>query len=80
MQYVLSRFSPLLTYFHAFPELNDEQQYEWAELDTHDYLTDYYKRVRSLGSIRATLESLGADNIWLDKGGNGVEARCQKPA
>jgi 2-polyprenyl-3-methyl-5-hydroxy-6-metoxy-1,4-benzoquinol methylase len=80
MQYVLSRFSPLLTYFHAFPELNDEQQYEWAELDTHDYLTDYYKRVRSLGSIRATLESLGAENIWLDKGGNGVEARCQKPA
>ena len=80
LQMVLSRFSPVLTYFHALPELNDEQQYEWAELDTHDYLTDYYKHVRSPRSINATLESLGANNIWVDKGGNGIEARCQKPA
>lgn len=80
MQMVLSRFSPLLTYFHALPELNDELQYEWAELDTHDSLTDYYKRLRSPRAIYSTLENLGAKNIWVEKGGNGVEARCQKPA
>ncbi len=80
LQMILSRFSPVLTYFHAFPELSDEQQYEWAELDTHDSMTDFYKHLRSPRSIRTTLESLGAKDIWVTKGGNGVEARCQKPA
>jgi 2-polyprenyl-3-methyl-5-hydroxy-6-metoxy-1,4-benzoquinol methylase len=79
LQYLLSRLSPLLTYYHAFPELNDRQQYEWAELDTHDSLTDYYKRLRSCRSIRRTLEKLDAEGIEVVKGGNGVEARCRKP-
>ena len=79
MQMVLSRFSPLLTYYHALPQLSDKLQYEWAELDTHDSLTDYYKRLRSPRSIRSTLQGLGAQQIWVKKGGNGVEARCQKP-
>lgn len=78
MQMMVSRFSPLLTYYHAFPELNDRQQYEWAELDTHDSLTDFYKHLRSVRSIRSTLESLGGRHIHAVKGGNGVEARCQK--
>ncbi len=80
LQMILSRFSPLLTYFHALPELNDEQQYEWAELDTHDSLTDYYKHLRSTRAISSALEAAGATNIWVAKGGNGVEARCQRPA
>jgi 2-polyprenyl-3-methyl-5-hydroxy-6-metoxy-1,4-benzoquinol methylase len=80
LQMMLSRVSPLLTYYHALPELNDKLQYEWAELDTHDSLTDYYKHLRSTGAIRATLTGFAAHNIWVAKGGNGVEARCQKPA
>lgn len=79
LQMVISRFSPLLTYYHLFPQLSDQLQYEWAELDTHDSLTDYYKHLRSVGSIRRTLEKLGSRNIWVQNGGNGVEARCQKP-
>lgn len=79
LQMVLSRFSPLLTYYHALPQLSDELQYEWAELDTHDSLTDYYKHLRSPRAIAATLAQLQAGNIWVAKGGNGVEARCQKP-
>ena len=79
MQMLVSRFSPLLTYYHLFPQLNDKLQYEWAELDTHDSLTDFYKHLRTLGSIKSTLRSLGAQQIWAQKGGNGVEARCQKP-
>lgn len=80
LQMMLSRVSPLLTYFHALPALRDVHQYEWAELDTHDSLTDYYKRLRSRRSIRSTLQSLPAERIWVEKGGNGVEARCRKPA
>ncbi len=79
LQMVVSRFSPLLTYYHLFPQLNDKLQYEWAELDTHDSLTDYYKHLRTPGSIRSTLQALGSRDIWVQRGGNGVEARCQKP-
>jgi 2-polyprenyl-3-methyl-5-hydroxy-6-metoxy-1,4-benzoquinol methylase len=79
LQMMVSRFSPLLTYYHAFPQLTDELQYEWAELDTHDSLTDYYKHLRSARSIRSTLQELGSRNVWVQKGGIGVEARCQKP-
>ena len=55
-------------------------QYEWAELDTHDSLTDYYKHLRSPRAIAATLAELHAGSVWVAKGGNGVEARCQKPS
>jgi 2-polyprenyl-3-methyl-5-hydroxy-6-metoxy-1,4-benzoquinol methylase len=80
LQMVLSRFSPLLTYYHLFPQLNDKLQYEWAELDTHDSLTDYYKHLRSPRAIKATLQALGGTELWVQRGGNGVEARCRKPA
>lgn len=79
MQMILSRFSPLLTFFQEHPELNDDLQYEWALLDTHDYLTDYYKFLRTKEQIRKILISLGAEKVWVAKGGNGVEARCRKP-
>jgi len=79
LQIILSRFSPLLTYFDAFPQLSDRLQYEWAELDTHDSLTDYYKHARSKRAIVAALRSLKAQNVWTNRGGNGIEARCQKP-
>jgi 2-polyprenyl-3-methyl-5-hydroxy-6-metoxy-1,4-benzoquinol methylase len=79
IQHILSRISPLITYYHAFPELDDKHQYEWALLDTHDSLTDYYKHLRNREQITATLSRLGARNVSVTNGGNGVEARCQKP-
>jgi len=79
LQMMLSRVSPILTYFHVLPALSDELQYEWSELDTHDSLTDWYKRLRSRRSIRKTLASLGARDLWVVRGGNGIEARCRKP-
>lgn len=79
LQMMLSRVSPILTYFHALPDLTDELQYEWAELDTNDNLTDWYKRLRTAGSIRRTLTSLGMVDISVEKGGNGIEARGRKP-
>ena len=64
---MLSRFSPLLTYYHTFPNLGDKLQYEWAEVDMHDYLTDFYKHLHSRRSIRSTIAALGAQNIWVKK-------------
>jgi 2-polyprenyl-3-methyl-5-hydroxy-6-metoxy-1,4-benzoquinol methylase len=76
---VLNRISPVISYYRAFPELTEKLQEEWAYLDTHDSLTDWYKRFKSKGSIRKTLEKLGGVNIYCEYGGNGVEARCMKP-
>lgn len=78
-QILLSRVSPLATYYHTIPELNDQQQYEWARLDTHDGLTDYYQRLRSESQLRRTLSELGAQNIQATKDGNGIEVRCSRP-
>ena len=77
-QALLSRVSPVLSYYQTLP-LSDELQREWALLDTHDSLTDRYKRFRTKGQILRTLTELGAERIWCEYGGNGVEARCRRP-
>jgi len=76
---LLSRLSPVLCYYHAFPDLSDEAHREWALLDTHDSLTAWYMHFRSRGQIRRTLEQLGLVEIWSKYGGNGVEARGRRP-
>jgi SAM-dependent methyltransferase len=77
-QALLSRISPVLAYYHHHT-LNDELQREWALLDTHDSLTDHYKHFRTKKQIEDVLAGLGATAIWCERGGNGVEARCQRP-
>jgi len=76
---LLNRVSPVLTYFKAFPELGEEHQREWAFLDTHDGMTDWYKHFRTRNQILKMLESLGLEQIWCEHGGNGVEARGRRP-
>lgn len=76
---LLNRVSPVISYYNSLPELNEQQQREWALLDTHDGLTDWYNHLRSKKQIRVLLESMGADEIWCEYGGNGVEANCKKP-
>jgi len=79
-QMLLSRVSPLVCYYHSHPDLSDELQTEWALLDTHDSLTDYYKHFRWRRQIMQTLENLELADIWCKYGGNGVEARGQRPS
>jgi 2-polyprenyl-3-methyl-5-hydroxy-6-metoxy-1,4-benzoquinol methylase len=80
LQMLLSRISPVLSYYHIYPQLNHQFQYEWALLDTHDSLTDYYKHSRTKGRVKKSLVSVGAVDIHCEYGGNGVEARCRKPS
>ena len=77
-QALLSRVSPLSTFYHVF-RLDDDLQRQWSLLDTHDALTDWYKHFRTQAQIRRALEGLGAAEIWCAYGGNGVEARCRRP-
>ncbi len=72
----LNRVSPFVSYYRTLPKLRDDLQDDWALLDTHETLTDWFKRFRNTDQIIHTLEKIGAQNIWCEKGGNGVEARA----
>jgi SAM-dependent methyltransferase len=74
-QMILSRLSPVACYYYSFPSLSDEQQREWALLDTHNQLTGWFRHSRTRGQITRLLGQLGLENIWCEYGGNGVEAR-----
>ena len=77
-QQLFSRISPIQTYYHSYPGLSDKLQKEWAFLDTHDSLTDWFKHLRTEKDIYKILSYLGAKNISLRKDGNGIEAFCLK--
>lgn len=78
MQRILRRLSPVRFYYPTL-KLRDRQMfYEWSLLDTHDSTTDVYKHLRKPHEIRVLLEDIGALDIIVDIGGNGVEAFCRK--
>ena len=77
-QALLSRVSPVLCYYRAYPQLSDEMQYQWALVDTHDSLTCWYRRFRTRSQIESTFRALGFDQIVCEYGGNGVEARGRR--
>ena len=58
--------------------MDHDFHYELTRLDTYDGLTDYYKHLRSRKQIENKLKALDAKNIKVWKGGNGVEAMCNK--
>lgn len=76
---IVHRISPVLSFYALYPELDDQLQREWALLDTHDSLTDWFKHLRTRGQIRRTLEAMGLESVWCEYGGNGVEARGRRP-
>lgn len=76
---VLDRVSPVMSYYDDYPQLSDELQREWAYVDTHDSLTDWFKWFRTRGQIESALRELGLEGIWTERGGNGVEARGRRP-
>lgn len=79
-QLLLSRLNPIVNYYPHFGLRDRDMYYEWMLLDTHDAMTDVFKHRRTRGQIRRLLESLGAEEIEVTHGGNGVEASCRKPA
>ena len=78
LNWLLHRVSPLIIYINEFPGWTREAHFELSRLDTYDQLTDYYKHLKTPGQIRKILEDLGGKDIWVQKGGNGIEARCRK--
>ena len=76
---LFARISPVLGYYRDYPELGDELQRQWALLDTHDALTDWYKHFRTRDQIEQTLRALELAKISCSYGGIGVEARGRRP-
>jgi 2-polyprenyl-3-methyl-5-hydroxy-6-metoxy-1,4-benzoquinol methylase len=76
---IVYRLSPVLTHYGTYPDLSDQLQREWALLDTHDSLTDFFKHFRTRGQVLRQLQTLGLQEIWCEYGGNGVEARARRP-
>lgn len=76
----LQKLSPLIDYHQAYPQLGPERLAEWAILDTHDTLTDYYKHLRGVEEIERCLASCGLTDMEVYYAGNGVEARARRPA
>ncbi len=76
---VWRRVSPVFDYYDSYPELGRGLA-EWALLDTHDGLTDYYKHFRTPGEIAAALTAARLEVLHSRPGGNGVEARARRPS
>jgi SAM-dependent methyltransferase len=79
VQRLLGRVSPVHFYYPHFKLRDRQMYYEWALLDTHDGTTDFYKHYRTPHQIRKILEQIGASDIFVEIGGNGVEGFCRKP-
>ncbi|WFN34982.1 class I SAM-dependent methyltransferase [Methanogenium sp. S4BF] len=75
---VFLKLSPVVDYHDSYPQLSEKLQFEWALLDTHDTLTDYYKHLRSEDDIKLILTECDLLNIHTEIAGNGIEARAQK--
>jgi SAM-dependent methyltransferase len=75
----LLKHSPLIDYYDAYSQLGDQLLSEWAVLDTHDSLTDYYKHFRTTEQISTCLQACGLTDVEVSYGGNGVEARARMP-
>ncbi|MFM7079642.1 MAG: hypothetical protein ACKOYC_07595, partial [Bacteroidota bacterium] len=60
-------------YFHKFPDLNMQEQYELSLLDTFDGLTDYHKHLVTVGKTKRILRKLKFKDLDVKEGGNGVE-------
>lgn len=78
IQFILFRIAPIRFYYPELP-LTKKQHYEFSLVDTHDGLIDIYKNYGTKSGIENFLKSLGAINLNVWYGGNGVIARCQKP-
>ena len=76
----LQKLSPLVDYYDVYPQLPEKTLAEWALLDTHDTLTDYYKHLRTAQQIEECMRSCGMVDINAYDGGNGVEAPAKSPA
>jgi SAM-dependent methyltransferase len=75
---ILRRISPVIFHYPDIKLKDMAEYFTWALLDTHDSTTDVFKHFRTPLQIRTTLKKIGAVDIIVESGGNGIEAFCRK--
>ena len=78
-QAIMRRVTPVVSYYNDIPQLSDELQKEWARLDTHDNLTDYYKHFTTKEKFSNSMKNVGLRDVECWTGGIGIEGRGRKP-
>ena len=78
IQKILRRLSPVIFHYGTIKLKNKKYYYNWALLDTHDSLTDFYKHKLTKAKLLKILNKLKAKKINISYNGNGLEARCLK--
>ena len=76
---LVSRVSPVASYYHVYTQLSDAQQEEFSRLDTIDFYTPKYERLQTVRSMRDLLSRVGLELLSVLPGGNGIEARGRRP-
>lgn len=76
---VFSRISPITSYYHVYPQLSDEQQQEFARLDTIDFYTPKYERLQTVAGMQRLIKKAGLELLSAMPGGNGIEVRGRRP-
>lgn len=79
LEILLFRVSPITAHYTGYPNLSEEDQIEWARLNTHDNLTDFHKHQTSVSRVKKLLVILGAKNQYFCLMPYTIEVRCQKP-
>jgi 2-polyprenyl-3-methyl-5-hydroxy-6-metoxy-1,4-benzoquinol methylase len=77
--WVIRHISPVLENIKEYEQKGKPFNLELAKLETYDHLTDYFKHLLSKKELEKIIKNLpGAENLWIELGGNGIEARCKK--
>ena len=79
LQFIFFRLFPIRFYYPWLGLKDRKQYYEWAMVDTHDSLIDIYKIYGNKKKTLKILNELGAKDINIWDGGNGIIVNCKKP-
>jgi len=79
LEMLLFRISPITSHYAGYPNMSESDQIEWARLNTHDNLTDFYKHYTTVKSLKRNVAELGAINQYFCIMPYTTEVRCQKP-
>jgi len=78
LEILLFRISPITAHYSAYPTMTAEDQLAWAQLNTHDNLTDYYKHLTTFSRLKTIISKLHPTEAQFTIMPYTIEVRIQK--
>ena len=78
LEKILFRVSPITVHFNGYPSLSSEDQLAWAQLATHDNLTDYYKHQTTLRKLKGIIKDFDTSEEYFRVKDYTIEVRLRK--